>query len=76
MEEGKGIDDPRYKTSVLSSGQLDLVGASKMARGRWRRRKKKKKKKTVVGARLLADDNVKNEKARGQLRGTKCFPPS
>lgn len=70
MEEGKGIDDPRYETSVLSSGQLDLVGAREMAK------KEKKKKKTVVGARLLADDNVKNEKARGQLRGTKCFPPS
>ena len=41
MEEGKGIDDPRYETSVLSSGQLDLVGASKMARGRWRRRRKR-----------------------------------
>lgn len=32
MEKGKerGKIDPRYETSVLSSGQLDLVGASKM----------------------------------------------
>lgn len=56
-----------------------LASSISLARVKWREgdgEEGKKKKKTVVGARLLADDNVKNEKARGQLRGTKCFPPS
>lgn len=36
-----------------------------------------KKKKTAVGARLLADDNVKNEKARGlaSYEGPNAFRP-